>query len=580
MSSQTDNLEYNEGRRRQRGSASASLAMNTPITIPRAFRGRLCNRSLILAVFLVGLSGSASIVGAFRSPDVLRSVAIRELQQKHAHLDEFIGSRIFQPLSKSLSRAKVLTAATVMSSFQPETLPTDDEDEQEAEDVAEELDLQLKAVSSAETDEDVDVQITVADVGFRSPVKATRRRKRLYTSNPAMGDVAFLRKRTSNLLKLTSGASGAACSDRVSREAEKESKKVFGGNMKTDQKTFHFLIDAWAFSGEKDGAEQAKRLLTRMEELRRSEPERNITPNVRSYTKAINAISRTAALFKNQNAGQDAESILTKMSKLSEVDPDVEPNTYTYTAVIEAYANSGAPGSAQKAFDLCETMVQKYKQQITDGNRKPSIIPTSRAFNAAITAFAKCEEPGSAEKAQTVFQRLEELYRKEGISEAKPMYFNYNALISAWANTKTEGSSAQLAEEVLERMEKLYKAGDEDVKPTTVSFNSVIDAYAKSGEEGAAAKAEQLLRHMEDLYESGEDVDARPNVRSFNSVINAWAKSGHEDSARRAQEILDFMEKLYESGNENVRPDAHSFCTVINGTYHMEMRYFATKWIP
>jgi len=141
---------------------------------------------------------------------------------------------------------------------------------------------------------------------------------------------------------------------------------------------------------------------------------------------------------------------------------------------------------------------------------------------------------------------MEQLYRS-GIAEAKPNAYNYNALISAWA----AAGNAETAKQVLERMQRV-------VKPTVVSFNAVIDAYAKAGQ---AQAAEELLRHMMD----DDDSLPSPNTRSFNSVINAWAKSGEEGAATHAEELLDLMEKGYEEGNNDVRPDVHSFCTVING---------------
>ena len=93
----------------------------------------------------------------------------------------------------------------------------------------------------------------------------------------------------------------------------------------------------------------------------------------------------------------------------------------------------------------------------------------------------------------------------------------------------------------------------------------IIKDKAKSGDEESADKAEEILRHMEDIFETEENIDARPNVRSFNSVINAWAKSRKPEAAWKAQDMLDLMESLYDQGNKAVRPDAHSFCTVING---------------
>lgn len=403
-----------------------------------------------------------------------------------------------------------------------------------------------------------------------SDVKKLRQQRH---NNPAMSDTAFLRKRTAELLRVTAAAVASdqntespSITTAASTTADTTSDKTTAdlhisrrGSMKVDRKTFHFLMDAWAFSGELDAADQAMALLQRMEEMHRSSnsASNSIRPDVRSYTKVINAISRS---YSREDAGAWAEDMLNKMESLylSGENDSVKPNTFTYTAVIEAYANSGAPNAAQKAEEICNRMVQKYQEG------DPNVTPSARSFNAVIHAYAKSREEGAAQQAELVFDRMMELFEESGMDEIKPNAVNFNSLIGAWAKCgKIE--SARRAEEILERMEALYKAGDESMKPTTVSFNTVIDAYAKSGEEGAAERAARLLEHMQELHDTGIDVDAKPNVRSFNSVINAWAKSRHEDAALKAEELLDLMEKKYENGDEEVRPDVHSFCTVING---------------
>ena len=390
--------------------------------------------------------------------------------------------------------------------------------------------------------------------------------------NAAFHDPQFLRKRTADLLKVTDDLVVIGCprstnsiDATTTNGAPTSSTPQLGRHMKVEKKTFHFLLDAWAFSGESDAAEQAMTLLRRMEELGQrcssSATTMNpIQPDVRSYTKTINAIARHAS----KTGGDDAELLLEKMRNMfaaaTHTNPEyassIKPNSYTYTAVIQAHANSGVIGSPERAEALIERMIDKYQRG------DDSVRPTAKTFNAVIHAYGKAR---NAERAAAIFKRMELLY-ESGVTEAKPNAINYNALITAWANCDLP-DSAQRAEAVLEKMESMYKKGHTALKPTTVSFNAVIDAYAKSGGEGnAAQKAEELLRHMYVLSEAG-NVEAKPNTRSFNSVINAWAKSGDPNAASNAAELLELMEEKYEEGDTEVRPDVHSFCTTINGTF-------------
>ena len=80
-------------------------------------------------------------------------------------------------------------------------------------------------------------------------------------NNKAMTNPKFLRKRTEALLN----ASGSH------------------GTLKVDKKTFDWLLDAWAYSGESDAVDNALALLARMEELR--ETDASVAPNVKSITR-------------------------------------------------------------------------------------------------------------------------------------------------------------------------------------------------------------------------------------------------------------------------------------------------------
>ena len=388
-----------------------------------------------------------------------------------------------------------------------------------------------------------------------SPEAKNRKKRRV--NNRAMDDISFLRKRTAKMLKVTSPDNYS-----MGQEDPPHQQAHLSPGMKLNLNTFNFLIDGWAFSGETDACDKAMTLLERMEDMYYNYGENSpVCPDVRSYTKVINCLSRS----KKKDAASLAEGLLYKMDQLAESgeNPSAKPNTFTYTAAIEAQANSGLKGSPEKAEELLVKMIYKYQ------SGDPNVLPNARCFNAAISAYAKSAQPGAAQQAEILFDRLDGIYMS-GLEEAKPNSWNYNSLITAWANCPDQEDengvcSARRAQEILERMEQCYAAGDESCKPTTVSYNAVIDAYAKSRQEEAAERAEQVLRRMGVLYKEGADI--KPNTRSFNTVINAWAKSGREDAADKAQDLLDLMARLYEEGNKAVRPDVHSVTTVINGAY-------------
>ena len=374
--------------------------------------------------------------------------------------------------------------------------------------------------------------------------------------NPAMTDLSFLRKRTKSLLHANTAIA----------------------NKKVDKRTFDWLIDGWAHSGEVDAANMALALLNRMEEMRDAAPTSmdgngngvRVSPDARSYTKVISAISRSG----RKTAGEEAESILNRMiehaSSNSMLDSKFRPNTITYTYVIDAYAHSPTPQSPYDA----QRLVEKMEQLRSQGDSE--VRPTARAWNSVIGAWAQWEggsqgEASGAEHAEACLKIMEELANSTGNEEVRPNSYNYNSVISAWANSREIGAPSR-AEQILEKMESLYRAsGDENVKPRTATYNAIIDAWAKSGEEDTANRAELLLGHMMELYETGHNVDAKPNVRSFNSVLNAWAKSGDAMAPVRASEVLERMVALSaenrgdkEEGGLDVSPDATSFATVIN----------------
>jgi len=391
----------------------------------------------------------------------------------------------------------------------------------------------------------------------RSPLKSRPPLKR-----PKF-DRNFLRKRTANLLHITSPEYLASNEHLTTPKSTKLTKKW----KKADRRTFHWLMDSWAFSGQREGVHQALSLLQRMESI--APTHSHLAPDVRSYSKLINAYAKS----DRKDAGEKAHSVLNAMLELpppsSSTDHNtVTPDTFLYTSVLEAYANSSpaSPTAAQTAESLC------YEMHALHADRPElNIRPTPRSYNAVINAWGRSasHQSDSAERAEAFLDAMERQHtacqrvNPDDVENPKPNTINYNSAIHAWANSRSDDAPNR-SERLLRRMrERHLEGGDELVRPNEISYNACIDAWAKSGAQFAGRRAEQILIGMEGG--DGMKTDGvRPNTRSYNAVMNAYAKSRDEDAANMAERCLERMEKKYEEGNESVKPDFFSFATVIN----------------
>ncbi|KAL3778897.1 hypothetical protein ACHAWO_007863 [Cyclotella atomus] len=346
-------------------------------------------------------------------------------------------------------------------------------------------------------------------------------------------DSALVRKRTITLLNITS--------DGFPIEPKRR------GLLKTDKKTFDWLIGTWAYSKQSDSADMATKLLQRMGELQ-SQGNAKLAPDSKTYTNAIKVI----AFSGQSDAGFRAEKLLNEM-----IYKNLSPNTMTYTYVIDAHSRS----SSQEAPHHAQRLVEAMETARLQGQ---NVKPTARAWNSVIKAWSAV----SASKASACLDAMEKLADETGNDEVRPNSYNVNSVINAWAKSGNAGN----AEKILQKMERMYRdTGDERFRPRTETYNAIIDSYSKSGEADAPHRAELLLSYMMELYETGHNEAVKPNVRSFNSMMNVIAKSGDLYAPERAADILKKMEEL--TGSElQVAPDATSFATAINA-YARSLNY-------
>ena len=266
----------------------------------------------------------------------------------------------------------------------------------------------------------------------------------------------------------------------------------------------------------RQAAQKAESIVARMEQAYRENGNIHIRPTVITYNALINVWAKSL----EADAGEKAEAIMNRMESIAGMkdsdhdelvhDATVKPDTVTYAAVIDAYANSGGgcsivkgsrnkDGNGENAERILMKMVSEYERGEDD-----HVVPNALAFTSAINAYANC---GQAVQAEKLLRLMHELYltgrKGEGLESAKPNSYSFSAVINAYAKSNERGS-AQKAQKVLDTMEDMGLANK-------VGYTSVIDAWSKSGVRGADSRAEELLDRMIALYDKG-DTSLKPNT--------------------------------------------------------------------
>ena len=187
------------------------------------------------------------------------------------------------------------------------------------------------------------------------------------------------------------------------RRSEREEKNVM-----PNVKTWGGVLQVWAQSGLADAAENAQRVLNKMEDLYKN-GDTTVGQNVVCFTTVIGAWCRAGRVDR-------AEALLTKMEDLFEItgEIDLRPNSISYVTMIDGFVRHDAPNAAQKAQDTVNRMMKLYAKDV--GFIRPSKI----VFNTLINAYSKSSDPGAAQAAEQILQWMENQYREAGDEYLKP----------------------------------------------------------------------------------------------------------------------------------------------------------------
>ena len=123
-------------------------------------------------------------------------------------------------------------------------------------------------------------------------------------------------------------------------------------NVQPNVKSWGSVILAWTESGLPDAADNAQRVLDKMESLYQRSNSRRM-PNVVCYTTVMGAWCSSGRLDRT-------EEILKKMEKQYEVtgDEEVRPNSISYVTMIDGFVRQNLPDAAQRSQETVDRMIE------------------------------------------------------------------------------------------------------------------------------------------------------------------------------------------------------------------------------
>jgi pentatricopeptide repeat protein len=247
-----------------------------------------------------------------------------------------------------------------------------------------------------------------------------------------------------NALSRTSGMASASLADDVLRELESIEESQEKLALGPSSINYNYVINAYTkvYHNKDEGIDKSEAVLKRMEK-RFAAGYKKAMPNTVSYNIILNALCKNGGW----DAGRRSLTLLQRMERLYRAthNKDVKPELRTYTACIQALSRSKDRGSPQLAERLLERLELMYKR----GDE--SLRPDRKVYTSVINCWTHSKEPQKAIHAQRVLHRMQDAYRK-GNSYSKPDLFTYNTVMLACAFSKV-----QTEEERREAMKVAYQ---------------------------------------------------------------------------------------------------------------------------
>lgn len=314
--------------------------------------------------------------------------------------------------------------------------------------------------------------------------------------------------------------------------------------------SFNHVMRAWGMVGKNYSAERAEELLRMQDERSRLPGQEQMAPTVYSFSACINA-------YANSGRPDKAETVLRFMVERYQAGNEkARPNRIVFNTIIKAWARSNLRGRESRSEDILRHMIKSCSKD------EMCPRPDKVTFNIVLGCYAKSSQYGSSRKAVKLLKEMEQLNEKPGW-RTRPDAITHLLVIQALGRERTL-NAAEMALDLLHKLQDQYmETRDEVIKPNKIHWNAVINSFANTSSRlhGAAERAEEVLKEMRDLYYNRNQYDIKPDRVSYSSAITGYANEGRPLDAER---ILGMMIEEYRNGDTRCKPDTIAYTSVIN----------------
>ena len=302
--------------------------------------------------------------------------------------------------------------------------------------------------------------------------------------------------------------------------------------------SFNLRLEAWAAS--KDAQSIAKCTAI----LKALKSHDYLQPNVHSYNACIKAWIRSG-----EQGLEKVENLIDELHREYNQTADImlAPNRRTLNLLLYGLAHSNnssmAAIRALEVFDYFQT------------NKEPFCQPNCNTFHQVIQCLARDSHSNGFEN------RLEETFQTcLALSKEREIEFSadtFNVYMSGWLKSSTPVGLERI-QAALETMEHLYEDGGTRAKPNCVTMNTVLAAYVKFAGKDSVDHILAIRKRLELTY------SITPDTTTFNTLIDAHAKSRRAVADISSLSLLQIMERHLIKKKGRAKPDAYTYCAVID----------------